>query len=143
LAVSHGQQALNQRLCFKPDDRKASGFFIGFIHSTHVRPRPAIFAHRKNRCGDRGCPCHAQCAENPGARPARWRTAYSPESTAGGGEKANQELVAWLARELKVPRASIELIRGDAARRKQLRVAQASVANARWERLQTMGPEKD
>jgi len=51
--------------------------------------------------------------------------------------KANQELVAWLARELKVPRASIELIRGDAARRKQLRVAQASVANARWERLQT------
>ena len=57
--------------------------------------------------------------------------------------KANQELVAWLARELKVPRASIELIRGDTARRKQLRVAQPSVANARWERLQTTGPEAD
>lgn len=57
--------------------------------------------------------------------------------------KANQELLAWLARELKVPRASIELIRGDSARRKQLRVAQASVANARWERLQTTGPEED
>jgi uncharacterized protein (TIGR00251 family) len=57
--------------------------------------------------------------------------------------KANQELVAWLARELKVPRASIELIRGDTARRKQLRVAQASVANARWERLHTAGQEAD
>lgn len=49
--------------------------------------------------------------------------------------KANQELVAWLARELKVPRASVELIRGDTARRKQLRVEQAAVADARWERL--------
>ena len=57
--------------------------------------------------------------------------------------KANQELVAWLARELKVPRARIELVRGDSARRKQLRVAQASVANARWERLQATGPEED
>jgi len=57
--------------------------------------------------------------------------------------KANQELVAWLARELKVPRASIELIRGDTARRKQLRVAPASVARRplgtpayRWDRKQ-------
>jgi uncharacterized protein len=55
--------------------------------------------------------------------------------------KANQELVAWLARELKVPRASIELIRGDTARRKQLRVEQASVSSARWERLQTTGED--
>ena len=56
--------------------------------------------------------------------------------------KANQELVAWLARELKLPRAGIELIRGDSARRKQLRVAQASVADARRERLQPPGPEE-
>lgn len=55
--------------------------------------------------------------------------------------KANQALVAWLARELKVPRASIELIRGDAARRKQLRVAQTSVGIARWERLHAAGQE--
>lgn len=57
--------------------------------------------------------------------------------------KANQELVAWLARELKVPRASIELIRGDSARRKQLRVAPASVASARWERLHAAAKETD
>jgi hypothetical protein len=49
--------------------------------------------------------------------------------------KANLELVAWLARELKVPRAGVELIRGETARRKQLRVAQSSVPDARWERL--------
>jgi uncharacterized protein len=57
--------------------------------------------------------------------------------------KANQELVAWLARELRVPRASIELIRGETSRRKQLRVAHASVANAHWERLQGTGSEED
>lgn len=49
--------------------------------------------------------------------------------------KANFELVAWLARELRVPRASVELIRGETARRKQLRVAHSSVADARWDRL--------
>jgi uncharacterized protein (TIGR00251 family) len=49
--------------------------------------------------------------------------------------KANLELAAWLARELKVPRASVELIRGETARRKQLRVAQSSVSDAHWEHL--------
>lgn len=57
--------------------------------------------------------------------------------------KANLELVAWLARELELPRACIELIRGDSGRRKQLRVAQACVADARWERLMTGIPEED
>lgn len=57
--------------------------------------------------------------------------------------RANLALIAWLAGELKVPRTSIELIRGDTARRKQLRVAQASVAGARWERLQPTAPEKN
>jgi uncharacterized protein (TIGR00251 family) len=55
--------------------------------------------------------------------------------------KANLELVAWLARELELPRACIELIRGESGRRKQLRVAQACVANARWERLMTETPD--
>jgi len=50
--------------------------------------------------------------------------------------KANQALVAWLARELKVPRTSIELIRGDTARRKQLRVAAQCVRDANWSSLQ-------
>ena len=57
--------------------------------------------------------------------------------------KANQELLAWLARELKVPRASIELIRGDSTRRKQLRLAPTCVASARWERLQAAAPQEE
>jgi len=57
--------------------------------------------------------------------------------------KANLELVAWLARELELPRACIELIRGESSRRKQLRVAQACVADARWERLMTETPDVD
>jgi uncharacterized protein len=51
--------------------------------------------------------------------------------------KANQALVAWLARQLKVPRASIELIRGNTARRKQLRVAAQCVGYANWSSLQS------
>ena len=54
--------------------------------------------------------------------------------------KANLELVAWLARELELPRTCIELIRGESSRRKQLRVAQACVADARWERLGDRDP---
>jgi len=57
--------------------------------------------------------------------------------------RANLELVAWLARELELPRACIELIRGKSGRRKQLRVAQACVAGARWERLKTEPPDMD
>ncbi|MDP1655590.1 MAG: DUF167 domain-containing protein [Hylemonella sp.] len=49
--------------------------------------------------------------------------------------KANLALQAWLAKALGIPRAAIELVRGDTARRKQLRVAARYVAAADWERL--------
>lgn len=50
--------------------------------------------------------------------------------------KANLALQAWLASVLGLPRASIELIRGETARRKQLRVAANHVDDANWSRLQ-------
>lgn len=46
--------------------------------------------------------------------------------------KANQALIAWLAGTLAVTRAQIELVRGPAARRKQLRVSKAGAATAHW-----------
>jgi uncharacterized protein (TIGR00251 family) len=49
--------------------------------------------------------------------------------------KANLALQAWLAQALGVPRSAIELVRGDTARRKQLRVAASHVKAADWERL--------
>lgn len=49
--------------------------------------------------------------------------------------KANLALQVWLAKALGIPRAAIELVRGDTARRKQLRVAARYVAAADWERL--------
>ncbi len=49
--------------------------------------------------------------------------------------KANLALQAWLAQALGVPRSTIELVRGDTARRKQLRVAASHVKAADWERL--------
>jgi len=49
--------------------------------------------------------------------------------------KANQALIAWLAKQLKVPRTSIELARGQSARRKQLRVSQSGVDTADWSQL--------
>lgn len=49
--------------------------------------------------------------------------------------KANSALIEWLARELKVPRSSVELIRGQTARRKQLRVTASVVAQAQWSAL--------
>jgi len=49
--------------------------------------------------------------------------------------KANSSLVQWLAQELDIPRAQIELVRGQTSKRKQLRVS-ATVANrARWQQL--------
>ncbi|HEY0858505.1 MAG TPA: DUF167 domain-containing protein [Albitalea sp.] len=44
--------------------------------------------------------------------------------------KANDALIAWLADELSLPRRSIELLRGVASRRKQLRL-DCSAAHAR------------
>jgi hypothetical protein len=49
--------------------------------------------------------------------------------------KANLALQAWLADVLGIPRAGIRLIRGDTARRKQLRVSAAHAAQAEWARL--------
>ncbi len=49
--------------------------------------------------------------------------------------KANSALIEWLARELQVPRSSVELIRGQTARRKQLRVASSVAEKARWSAL--------
>jgi len=50
--------------------------------------------------------------------------------------KANLALQAWLADALGVPRSAVELIRGESARRKQLRVAARHAASADWLRLQ-------
>ncbi len=49
--------------------------------------------------------------------------------------KANQALIVWLARELKIPRASIELVRGQSARRKHLRISPAAADSANWSSL--------
>lgn len=44
--------------------------------------------------------------------------------------KANDALIAWLAKELGVPRRSVELLRGASSRRKQVRV-EVSLARAK------------
>lgn len=49
--------------------------------------------------------------------------------------KANLALQAWLAKTLGIPRSAVELVRGDTARRKQLRVAADHVAAADWVQL--------
>jgi uncharacterized protein (TIGR00251 family) len=49
--------------------------------------------------------------------------------------KANLALQAWLAKTLGIPRSAVELVRGDTARRKQLRVAADHVAAADWAQL--------
>ena len=49
--------------------------------------------------------------------------------------KANQVLLAWLARKLGIPRTGIELVRGQTARRKQVRIAPACAKSANWAAL--------
>ncbi len=49
--------------------------------------------------------------------------------------RANDALVAWLAKQLGVPRSAIELVRGHGARRKHLRVAAGYVAAANWDAI--------
>jgi uncharacterized protein (TIGR00251 family) len=49
--------------------------------------------------------------------------------------KANEALVKWLAKELGVAQREVTLVRGQTARRKQLRIDSSVVAVARWERL--------
>jgi uncharacterized protein (TIGR00251 family) len=51
--------------------------------------------------------------------------------------KANLALQRWLARQLGIPRAAIELIRGSMSRRKQLRVQARHAAVVDWTKLQT------
>ena len=49
--------------------------------------------------------------------------------------KANSTLVQWLAQELDIPRAQVELIRGQTSKRKQLRVSATAAMTARWQQL--------
>jgi uncharacterized protein (TIGR00251 family) len=49
--------------------------------------------------------------------------------------KANAALVAWLAKTLGVPRSAVELLRGETARRKQLRVTPSHAQAADWDQL--------
>lgn len=49
--------------------------------------------------------------------------------------KANDALLEWLARQLEVPRRHVTLLRGLAARRKQVAVNPAVVGQARWDKL--------
>ncbi len=46
--------------------------------------------------------------------------------------KANQQLLAWLADELKCPRRALELVRGDSARRKWVAVDLPQARVAAW-----------
>lgn len=50
--------------------------------------------------------------------------------------KANLALQVWLAQTLGLPKSAVELLRGSTSRRKQLRVAAPSAAQAAWLRLQ-------
>lgn len=49
--------------------------------------------------------------------------------------KANIALQTWLAKTLGIPRSAVELLRGETARRKQLRVAASHAASADWGQL--------
>ncbi len=49
--------------------------------------------------------------------------------------KANAALQVWLAKTLGVPRSAVELLRGETARRKQLRVAPDHIKTADWGQL--------
>ena len=53
--------------------------------------------------------------------------------------RANEALVAWLAKALGVPKRDVELLRGESGRRKQVAIAVSFDAAARWlaEVLQT------
>ena len=53
--------------------------------------------------------------------------------------RANEALVAWLAKALGVPKRDVELLRGESGRRKQVAIAVSLDAAARWlaEVLQT------
>jgi len=46
--------------------------------------------------------------------------------------KANSQLLAWLAQELHCPKRDLQLLRGEASRRKQVQVALPELAVATW-----------
>ena len=46
--------------------------------------------------------------------------------------KANEQLIAWLASELGLPRRSIRLLRGESARRKMLEIDATPEQVGRW-----------
>jgi uncharacterized protein (TIGR00251 family) len=46
--------------------------------------------------------------------------------------KANEQLLAWLAAELGLPKRGVRLLRGDTARRKQLEIDAPSALVAAW-----------
>lgn len=57
--------------------------------------------------------------------------------------KANQALVKWLAGSLGVPQQAVTLVRGETARRKQLRVSAAAAGRASWDELVKAAAGKD
>src|SRR6201999_4678347 len=46
--------------------------------------------------------------------------------------RANEALVAWLAKSLGVPKRGVEVLRGESSRRKQVAIAVAHDVAARW-----------
>ena len=46
--------------------------------------------------------------------------------------KANSQLLAWLAEQLRCPKRDLQLLRGEASRRKQVQVALPEQAVATW-----------
>jgi hypothetical protein len=46
--------------------------------------------------------------------------------------KANEQLLAWLAGELKLPRRAVRLLRGESARRKTVEIDAPAAAVAHW-----------
>ena len=46
--------------------------------------------------------------------------------------RANEALIAWLAKSLGVPRRDVEVLRGETSRRKQVAIAVSPEAAARW-----------
>ncbi|MES2402368.1 MAG: DUF167 domain-containing protein [Pseudomonadota bacterium] len=49
--------------------------------------------------------------------------------------KANDALIKWLASELGIARSSLEIVRGQTTRRKQLCLSAETAANANWKQL--------
>lgn len=55
--------------------------------------------------------------------------------------KANEALIKWLASELGIARSSLELMRGQTSRRKQIRISAEAAATANWQQLADQIPQ--